>query len=115
MKQYDGISVSEAIRQLCNEFNIPIGNIVEIPTLVKAIYNGNKVSDIIRDLLKKATAERGEKYRFEVRLNKLYVERYTDLIIDAKYVPYTGEKNLTLLICRGNTLQHILSLICVIE
>lgn len=92
MKQYDGISVSEAIRQLCNEFNIPVGNIVEIPTLVKAIYNGNKISDIIRDLLKKATAERGEKYRFEVRLNKLYVERYTDLIIDAKYVPYAGGK-----------------------
>lgn len=92
MKQYDGISVSEAIRQLCNEFNIPIGDIVEIPTLVKAIYNGNKISDIIRELLKKATDERGEKYRFEVRLNKLYVEKYTDLIVQANYVPYTGGK-----------------------
>lgn len=92
MKQYSDISVSDAIRQLCDEYAVPIGGIVEIPTLVNHIYNGDKVSDIIRDLLKKATDERGEKYRFEVRVNKLYVEKYTDLIVEAKYVPYVGGK-----------------------
>lgn len=92
MKQFNNIAVSDAITQLCSEFNIPIGSITNIPTLVKKIYNGNTISDIIRDLLKLATAERGEKYRLEVRLNKFYIEKYSDLVVKGEYIPYSGAK-----------------------
>ncbi len=85
--QFNKISVSGAIIKLCNENNIPVGSVTGIPTEISKIYNGVKISDIIKDLLKLATAELGIKYRLEVRDNKLYIEKYEDLIITATYKP----------------------------
>lgn len=85
--QFNKISISGAITRLCNENNIPVGSVTDIPTEISKIYNGTKISDIIKDLLKLATAELGIKYRLEVRENKLYIEKYEDLIISATYKP----------------------------
>ena len=85
--QFNKISVSAAITRLCNENNIPVGSITDIPTEISKIYNGVKISDIIKDLLKLATAELGIKYRLEAREGKLYIEKYEDLVITATYKP----------------------------
>lgn len=87
MIQFNNTSVSAAITKLCNENSIPVGAITNISTNVSKIYNGDKISDIIKDLLKLGTNELGTKYRLEVRDNKLYIEKYEDLVITAYYKP----------------------------
>lgn len=85
--QFNNVTVSAALERLCRENNIPIGEITNISTVVNKIYNGDTVSDVIRDLLKLATDETGTKYRLEVRGNKLYIQRYEDLVLEAYYKP----------------------------
>lgn len=85
--QFNNVSVSTALERLCKENEIPVGSIADISTSVKKLYNGDKLSDIIKDLLKKATDEKGTKYRLEMRENKLYIEPYEKLVINARYKP----------------------------
>lgn len=87
MIQFNYVSVSNALKRLCSENKIPVGEITNISTVVNKIYNGEKISDIIKDLLKLATDELGTKYRLEVRDNKLYIQRYEDLVLTAYYKP----------------------------
>lgn len=87
MIQFNNTSVSTAITRLCNENSILVGAVTSISTNVSKIYNGDKISDIIKDLLKLGTNELGTKYRLEVRDNKLYIDKYEDLIITAYYKP----------------------------
>lgn len=87
MIQFNNTSVSEAVKKLCSENSIPVGAVTSISTNVSKIYNGNKISDIIKDLLNLATNELGTKYRLEVRDNKLYIDKYEDLVITAYYKP----------------------------
>lgn len=85
--QFNKVPGHEVITKLCNEFNVPIGNITSIPTLITKIYKEETISDIIKDVLEQATKATGIKYRLESREGKIYVERYTDLIISPKFKP----------------------------
>ena len=87
MIQFNNISVSDAITRLCKENDIPVGSVTSITTNVSKIYNGDKISDIIKDLLKLGSDELGTKYRLEVRDNKLYIDKYEDLVVTAYYKP----------------------------
>lgn len=87
MIQFNDVAASGAIQQICVKYNIKVGNICYIATNIKKIYNGLSVSDAIKDILKQAQDESGNKYRLEVRGNSLYIEPYSQLIIDAKYKP----------------------------
>ena len=87
------INTSDAIRKLCSENNVPVGNICSIPTVVNKIYQGNTISDIIKDLLKMAEAEQKTHYRLEVRDAALYIEPYKDLYVQGKFVDIIGEFN----------------------
>lgn len=85
--QFNKVPGNEVITKLCNEFNVPIGNITSIPTLITKIYKEETISDIIKDVLNHATNETGIKYRLESREGKIFVEKYTDLIIKPKFKP----------------------------
>lgn len=85
--QFNGITTTDALKRLCAENNIPVGVITDIPTKVKKIYKGQAISDVMRDLLEMATADTNIKYRFEVRENKLFIEKYADLVIEMAYNP----------------------------
>lgn len=85
--QFHKIRADEAIKQLCNRFNVPIGNITNIPTLITKIYKEDTVADIIRDILRLASNELGIKYRLEMREGKLFIEKYLDLIIKPIFKP----------------------------
>lgn len=85
--QFNNIRADEAIKQLCNKFNVGIGNITNIPTLITKIYKDNTIAEIIKDILAQATNELGIKYRLEMRAGKLYIEKYTDLIITPTFKP----------------------------
>lgn len=87
MVQFNNVTVSSALKTLCSQNNIPVGEITDIKTVVHKIYNGEKISDIIRDLLHFATNELGTKYRLEVNDNKLFIQKYEELVISAFYKP----------------------------
>ena len=80
--QFNGVSGTEAIQRVCKENDIPLGNVAPINTKIKKIYQGQPVSDVIRDIIKQATEETGYKYRFEYRDGKIHVEDYKDLVLD---------------------------------
>lgn len=87
------ISTSDAIKKLCEENGVTVGSICNIPTKVKKIYQGNVISDIIKDLLKMAEAEQKVHYRMEVREAALYIERYQDLYVQSKVIDIVGDFN----------------------
>lgn len=85
--QFNKIKADDAIKQLCGKFNVPVGNIVSIPATISKIYKDDTIADIIRDILKQATDSLGIKYRLEMRAGKLYIEKYTDLIVTPRFKP----------------------------
>ena len=93
--QFNNINTSDAIHKLCNENGVTVGNICSIPTMVNKIYQGNPISDIIKDLLKMAEDEQKMHYRLEVRDTALYIEPYKDLYVQGKFVDIIGDFNST--------------------
>lgn len=91
--QFD-TAASDAITQICRDFNIPIGNITEIPTNIKHIYTG-ELSETIKDILDTAEKDQGIKYIFEMREGKFYVEEREENIIKATTNLFGTEEDLT--------------------
>lgn len=85
--QFKGLAADQAIKQLCNQFDIPVGNITTMPTKIKKIYNGTVLSDCLKDIIEQTSQDTGKKYRMEMRDNKLYIEPYEDLVIQPMYKP----------------------------
>lgn len=79
--QFNNVTTTQAIEQLCSENGIAIGSICDIPTIVNKIYNGSKISDVIKDLLKMAEADQKVHYYMEMRGGKLWILKYSDLYI----------------------------------
>lgn len=80
--QFNGVSGLDAIKTVCSENNVPLGNVADIKTKIKKIYQGQPVSDVIKDIIKQATEETGYKYRLEYREGKVHVEDYKELVLD---------------------------------
>ena len=85
--QFNKVSASDALNRICERKGIPIGVITTIPTSITKIYNGTKISEAIKDILKQATDETGVKYRLEMRGGLLCIEPYTNLIMTGYYKP----------------------------
>jgi len=83
--QFNGCTISEAIRQLLNKVNIPIGEIVEIPACVKKIYKKVLISDIIRELLEMAKKKTGIDYILRVRGRQIHIEEFIKIEIYPTY------------------------------
>lgn len=82
--QFNNVTTTQAIEQLCSENGIAIGSICDIPTIVNKIYNGSKISDVIKDLLKMAEADQKVHYYMEMREGKLWILKYSDLYIQPR-------------------------------
>jgi len=102
VKQFKKIAASEAITQLCKVFNMPIGSITKINTKISKIYKDKTIAEIIKDILTQAEKELGYKFRLETREGKLYIEKYTDLIVNATFQPYENAKSIDVLTAIGN-------------
>ena len=89
--QFNDINTSDAIQKLCSENGVTVGSICSIPTMVNKIYQGNPISDIIKDLLKMAESEQKMHYRLEVRDTALYIEPYKDLYVQGKFIDIIGD------------------------
>lgn len=79
--QYNGCTISEAIKQALIKSEIPIGNIIDIPASVKKIYKKVTVSDIIKELLEMATKKTGVDYILRVKDNAVCIEKFTKIEI----------------------------------
>ncbi|SNT18644.1 hypothetical protein SAMN05446037_104917 [Anaerovirgula multivorans] len=83
--QFNKVVAKKAIEMILNDFNIPIGSIGPMSTIIKKIYANEVVSDIIRDIIDIEKKETGTKYRMEMRAGKLYIEKQEDLVIKATF------------------------------
>ena len=72
--QFKNIPADQALRELLNRFNIN-AQITSLPYKIKRIYKGEKVSDVIRDILEQCTAVSGYRYFFEMRNKTLVIDR----------------------------------------
>lgn len=64
--QFRNQTISAALEEVCRRFGIKC-TITKIGVRVTKIYNGQLVSEVIKDLLKIAEQKTGIKYRFEMR------------------------------------------------
>lgn len=83
--QFKGIAASDAIIRILNDFKFPITKIIPIPVKITKIYAGDKVSDIIRDILKTASLSNGIKYRMEVQRGGMLIEKQSELTVKATF------------------------------
>lgn len=90
--QFNGCTISEAIRQLLNKIGIEIGGIVDIPACVKKIYKKVLVSDILKELLEMATKKTGIDYILKFRYGKLCIEKFKKIEIFPTYELANGIK-----------------------
>lgn len=79
--QFKKVNAKTAIEKILKDYKIPIGKIISINATIKKIYPSDTGSDIIKDILRIATAQTGIKYRFEMRQGKFYVEKQQNLVI----------------------------------
>lgn len=93
IKQFNEISASNAIEQLLNEINAPIGTIEKISTSITKIYNNNTVAEIIDDILNQVNNEIGIKYLLEFSSNKFNIMPFKKINVDFKY-KYTSNENI---------------------
>lgn len=66
-------TVSECIKRICTDFDIPVGDIISIPTQIKEIKNGS-LSQMIKEMLETAEKEQGKHYVWEFYEGKFWVE-----------------------------------------
>ncbi|MBB6218178.1 hypothetical protein HNQ80_004318 [Anaerosolibacter carboniphilus] len=79
--QFNKISASDAIKKLLDRFEIK-HSIAPISTSITKIYKDQPVSDILKDILEQVTNETGLKYRMEMRIDTLHIEKQFDLLIN---------------------------------
>lgn len=87
IKQFNGINATEAIKQLCNELSIKIGEIAAMKCNIKHIYYDKTVADIIDDILEQETAETSKIYIKEIRGDCFYIFEKNSLKINPTFQP----------------------------
>ncbi len=88
--QCNKVSASTAIKTLCRDNSIKVGNIVSIPTVIDKSYIGVAPSEIIKDILEQGTGEQGKNYFFKVEQDQLNVYEYPKKPISALYKQVSG-------------------------
>lgn len=88
--QFNKLSADACIKKILKDFTIPIGNIVSIPKTITKIYNGKKVSEILKEIIEAAEQSLGVKYLMEMRQGKLYIEKQGDLVITGTFQLFDG-------------------------
>lgn len=85
--QFNNVVAHTAIKRLLNKFGIAY-SIDVMPVNITKIYKGEKVSDIIKDILEIVATKTGVKYRMEMRNNVLFIVKQRDLVVTAntKYI-----------------------------
>lgn len=94
IKQFEEISATDAIHQLLQGINAPIGNISQMATSICKIYNSNTIAEIIDDILKQVNNELGIKYILEFENNLFNIVPFKAVNVQLAYTE-TSEKATT--------------------
>lgn len=90
--QFNKMAADQAIKKILSDFNVPIGNIASMPTLIDKIFNNQVVSDIIREIIEIVEQKQGVKYLMEMREGKLFIEKQEDLIVKGTFKLFDSGK-----------------------
>ncbi|NBI30912.1 XkdQ/YqbQ family protein [Chengkuizengella marina] len=83
--QFNGISATDAITRILNDFGISIGSILTMPTVIDKIYILETPGKIIQDIIDKVGKHEGYAINGEMREGKLYLEKRNDLLIEGQF------------------------------
>lgn len=83
--QFNGMQADQAITKILNQFNVPVGKIVKIPTNIDKVYPNDTVADIIKDILEQSEKDQGEKYRMEMREGKFFILPQRDFLVEGRF------------------------------
>lgn len=84
--QFNGVSASKAISQLCDRLGIPAGEMPNMATTITHVYH-ESVSNILSSILDAVAAETGKRYFVRVRGGKLCVLERGGSKVTAIYKP----------------------------
>lgn len=85
--QFNNVFANDAIKKLLDKYGIR--HVIDAMHIkITKIYKGEKVSEIIKDILEIVSSKNGVKYRMEMRGAVLYIVKEKDLIVKAntKYI-----------------------------
>lgn len=88
--QFNKISASKAIRKLCDRYDVPIGTMPNLATLINKTYKDEVVADVLTDILKKVKNETGKGYRMEMSKGKLNIIQDGYIKVKPTYEDKTG-------------------------
>jgi len=77
--QFNGISVSKAIKKILSDFGIPIGSMASMQAIVSKVYIQKSPAEIMTDLLKMHEQQTGQRMNTELRQGQLYIEKMEDM------------------------------------
>lgn len=73
--QFNDTQANKAIEDILKNYNVPIGNIPEIPLTINKIYANKQVANIIKDILTLVEEQRDEKYYMEMYNGKFNIRK----------------------------------------
>lgn len=80
IKQFNGISASDAIKSLLDEAYLTY-SIPDIPTVINQFYTNKSFAEMIDDILKQAEADQGSTYFYEIQGDIFYIYNVSDMQI----------------------------------
>lgn len=83
IKQFRNVSADTAIKQLLNEFSVPVGEISSMPVVINKIYYDKEVSEVLKDILEEVNKATGVRYLMEMNGGKLYIYKDTEKVVKA--------------------------------
>lgn len=92
IKQFKKIAADKAIKQLCKEFKVPVGEMPKMATSISKVYKDMVVSDIIKDILSRVRKETGQGYKIEMTKGKLCIRKTGYIKVKPIYTDRTGTK-----------------------
>jgi len=85
--QFNKLRADEAIKQILNDFGMPIGSVPAMSTIIDEIYLEKSPAEIIEDIYRREEARTGRRFNVELRKGKIYFEEMKDLVIKGTFRP----------------------------
>ena len=83
--QFNGVLAKLAITQLLTKYNIPVGNIPDMPVIIKNIYKNVVLSDILNDILDNCKRKTGKTYKIKVNNGAVNIVQFREIDVTAIY------------------------------
>ncbi len=88
--QFKKTAVDMALKNACAKFNIPLGRVCRMSTVISKLYKGETLADVFRDLIELHRKATGQKVRMEMMSGKLEFINCAEEVIDPYYLIADG-------------------------